>query len=363
MRPVLLFTALPLAAAAAPEFDDVSAVLAGILGERDGVPALAAAAVHKGELVAAGASGLRKIGRPEQVTLADRFHLGSCTKSMTATLAAILVREGAITWETGPEDVLERVDLHPKFAGVTLEQLLSNTGGGPKRPPAGLWRQAWEGRGAPQRQRLEFARGILQAPPAYAPGEGYAYSNAGFAIAGAMLEAAAGDPYEDLLAEKLFKPLGMTSAGFRAPGKNGMVAQPFGHNPGPVDPEPRGDNPRAIAPAGAVHCTVTDWAKYAALHLGHGPPGLLDRQERSFLHKPRGNKDAYALGWVPARKDWAGGPCLWHNGSNTMWYAWIWLAPEREFAAMAVTNIGRKTGEPAVEDALDALIDRYLPKN
>jgi CubicO group peptidase (beta-lactamase class C family) len=63
-----------------------------------GLPALAAAVVKKGEIVATGAVGVRVYGTNIRVTIDDRFHLGSDTKAMTATLAGILVDDGKLRW-------------------------------------------------------------------------------------------------------------------------------------------------------------------------------------------------------------------------------------------------------------------------
>ena len=71
--------------------------------------------------------------------------------------------------------------------------------------------------------------------------------------------------------EELFGPLGMTSAGFGAPGEPADARRSPGDTAapsrGPVEPGPNADNPPAIGPAGTVHASLADWAKYAALHL------------------------------------------------------------------------------------------------
>src|SRR5687768_17406131 len=78
--------------AAPPAPRDVSHLLAPLVAKH-GVPALAGGIVVGPELVAAGSDGVRRRGFPERVTLSDRWHLGSCTKAMTATLCALLVEE------------------------------------------------------------------------------------------------------------------------------------------------------------------------------------------------------------------------------------------------------------------------------
>src|SRR5438128_10606987 len=78
------------APASGPEAADVSAALAPIR-ERHGLPGLAVVVLHGESIVARGAAGVRKAGSPEPITAHDVFHLGSCTKSMTATMCAMLV--------------------------------------------------------------------------------------------------------------------------------------------------------------------------------------------------------------------------------------------------------------------------------
>ena len=96
-------------------------------------PALAAAVVRGNQTVAIGATGWRKDGGKEMVTLEDKFHIGSCTKSMTATLAARLVEQGKITWRTTIADVFPELKnaMHEDYRAVTLDQLISHRGGVP----------------------------------------------------------------------------------------------------------------------------------------------------------------------------------------------------------------------------------------
>ena len=73
-----------------------------------GLPALAAAVVRSGALAAAGATGVRVLGRDDKVQISDRFHLGSNTKAMTATLAGMMVDEGRLAWTTTIGEALSR---------------------------------------------------------------------------------------------------------------------------------------------------------------------------------------------------------------------------------------------------------------
>jgi CubicO group peptidase (beta-lactamase class C family) len=342
--------------------EDISTSLAKLL-EASSLPSLSVAIIEDGHLVASGAAGIRKVGSPDLVTRADKYHIGSCTKSMTASLAAMLVESGQITWETTIGDVFEDLSMSAGFRGVRLDELLTNRGGVSGDVDPLLWASLWASTGTPSEARLQLVEATITSEPVHQPGAEFEYSNAGFAIAGAMLERAAGIPYEQLLTQRLFEPLGMTSAGFRAPATTGLVDQPYGHSGpeselSPVQPEPGGDNPTAIAPAGAVHCSAIDLAKYTRFHLGLGPKLLTD-ESLARLHKPETDAN-YAMGWGVLARSWGDGAVLQHSGSNTMFYTVIWIAPERDFAAVAMTNAAGAQAQILCDQAIAEAVQAYL---
>lgn len=355
----------------APDSDPTSEMLETIR-VKYGFPALAAAVVVDGEIVATNAVGFRKHSGSEAVSVHDKFHIGSITKSMTATVAAMLVEQGKISWMTTiGESFADYVDqLHPDYRGVTLEQLLAHRGGAPGNAPKDLWLNAWEAKGTPSEQRLDFVKGILGRKPGAKPGTKTIYSNQGYAIAGVMLEKAGAKAWEELMQEMLFEPLEMHSAGFGAPATPGTIDQPWGHRKKkfsgiePVAPGPRADNPPSIGPAGTVHCSLPDLAKYVVLHMAgkRGESKLLTAETFEKLHAPVG-EDEHALGWVVLERKWAGGRALMHNGSNTMFYVIVWMAPERNCAVIVATNIGGVDAAFAGCDvAAGKLIEQYFPK-
>ena len=344
--------------AAPPPTKDVSALLAPII-QKHNVPGFAAAVVSNGETVALGVAGLRTRGKNDKITVADRFHLGSDTKAMTATLCGILVDEGKLKWtqtlgETFPE---MRKSMSPQYQAVTLEQLLTHRSGAPGDLTKDvLWGKLYRHRGTPTSARRLLLEGVTSKPPEAAPGTQYIYSNAGFSIAGHMAEKVTGKSWENLLTEKIFRPLGMTSAGFGAPGSPTKNDQPRGHKADgtPVEPGPAADNPVAIGPAGIVHCSIGDWAKFAAAHLPSAKTKLVKPETLEKLHTPAPGEPKYAMGWIVAEgQPWAGGPALTHNGSNTMWMATVWLAPAKDFAVLVTCN---QASDKATNDAVLALL-------
>ncbi|WP_425618345.1 serine hydrolase domain-containing protein [Anatilimnocola sp. NA78] len=327
------------------------------------LPALAAVVIYDGKVVDRGAVGVRKTGDEAPVTIDDAFHIGSCTKSMTATLAGILIDEGKIKWESTIAEVLPEFKgkMNKEYEVVTLEQLLQNRGGFPTDPPAAAWERAWKEVGSVANQRREFIAAALQQTPAAKPGAEMIYSNQGYTIAAAMLEKVEGKPWETIIAERIFRPLPMKSAGFGPPGKRGKVEQPWGHTREQNKSTPiQLDNPPAISPAGRVHCNMDDFARYVQLHLGSKEvPQLLKPETLRRLHTPPNGGD-YACGWIVVERPWAGGKALMHNGSNNMWFAVMWLAPDRKFAVIAATNTAGEPAEKSCDEVAAAMIQKWL---
>ncbi|GJQ29862.1 MAG: hypothetical protein HBSAPP03_17460 [Phycisphaerae bacterium] len=347
---------------------DIAPLLTPIL-EAHKVPGMAAAVVEGDHVVMIGAAGVRAAGKPEAATIDDLWHLGSCTKSMTASLCAMLVEDGRLRWDqTIAESFPDLADeMDPGWKKATLRQLVTNRAGVPADlSMEDLWGRLWRSNEPPARARLLLIEGVTQRPPLHEPGTTYLYSNAGFAIAGAMAERAAGEPYESLIQRRLFGPLGITTAGFGPPGLPGLNIQPKGHrNPTtPLGVNHDADNPFAIAPAGLVHMSIGDWAKYVSWHLradAENPRrglGLLKAETFDTLHTPPEGGD-YAAGWMVTSRPWGDGRVLTHSGSNTAWYCVTWAAPKRDFAVLVCCNIGQESGAKGTDAAAWALIQEF----
>jgi len=352
----------PDSSAAGERFERLDSLLEPIREEFD-LPALAASVIVCGDVRGAGAVGVRRRPGGREVTVLDRFLIGSCTKSMTATLAAALVEGGVLSWDTTVGEALGDLEPHEDFRPVTLKQLLRHRGGLPGRLSLSLRRKAFGGAGGPREGRRHYASVVLERAPEYVPGEKHLYSNAGYIVAGAVLEAAAGRSWESLMEARLFAPLRMAGAGFGAPNALGAEAQPWGHLPGgkPVPPGPASESPVETAPSGGVHASVIDLAKYVRMHLRRRGPVLKQLETFDTLHSVAGRGRGYAMGWVVVRRPWSEGEVLTHAGSNTMFYSVLWLAPAEEFGAVIVTNIGVTGGREACDAAASALVRRYLP--
>ena len=352
-----------------PAVDDLAEILEPIRSKNE-LPALAAAVFSGSTLRAIGAVGVRKLGDPTAVTRDDLFHLGSDTKAMTATLAMLVFAEGKLSLATKLSDAFPAfaATMNAGYRDVTLKMLLSHRGGAPGDVPADVWAEMWKP-GASKDQRRVAVQTMLSRAPVNTPGTTYLYSNAGYMMVGAALEEATGVGWEQLITDRLFSPLGMSSCGFGAPATKGKVDQPWGHHLEagkltPVPPE-NGDNPPSLGPAGTVHCSLVDWGKFAALHLAGArgePTKLLSTAEFTTLHTPWPGGD-YALGWIVTHRSWGGGDGLvfTHSGSNTMFFATVWIAPAKNAFMLVATNRGDDPPSgAAVDSVFGPLIDKYL---
>lgn len=317
---------------------------------RHDLPALAAAVV-RGESLEIAVVGVRHVGLPDAVRIDDRFHIASCTKSMTAMLAATLVEDGVLQWTARLVDVIPelREQVRPEYRSATLEQLLAHAARMPAYTSFGPQRleELKSLRGPPTEQRLAFLTEVLSTePPNDGSGDG-AYSNVGYTAAAAMVERASGESWEALMRTRLFAPLGLEHVGFGWPATGDTPEQPRGHvrRHGRVMTQPLDDAyvlPVALWPAGAVNSSIGDLARYAADHLRglRGKKALLPASAYQKLHRTLSNEPhGFTLGWG-VRQDPRWGTVHYGAGSGGTFFVRILIVPDRDVAIVVASNSG-----------------------
>lgn len=371
---VILTLALASVATSSPAGDtrlvDVAAELEPMCQEYH-FPALGAAVILDGRLHALGVVGVRKDGSEVPIEPNDPFHLGSCTKAMTASLVCLLVEEGKLDWTTSLAEYFPELKdrMNAAYRAVTLVHLLSHRAGLPSMTagfaPVGDDQLREILKLNPRAQRRRVTEIVLDNAPVNPPGTQYLYSNVGYTIAGAIAEKAMDEPWEDLITQRLFVPLGMTSAGFGAMGTADKIDAPWqhkyrDHRLAPVNPGPTSDNPAFLGPGGRVHCSMSDWACYicAVLKACRGEDGLLPCSQYAVVQTPPFS-GSYALGWQTRERAW-GGHVLTHGGTNTMNYAVAWVAPEKNFAVLVATNRGGDGAAKGLDKVCALMIDLFL---
>lgn len=332
------------------------------------LPGMVIAVATSDGVVAKGAAGLRKLGSDARFTADDKVHIGSCTKAMTAALIGTFVDEGTIGWDSTVEDYLPELadGIHADFRKATVAQLLSHRTGLDANTD-------WWNLGSDQsttQQRVTLVKKLLSKAPKHPVGD-FLYSNCGYTVAALMLETKTAKSWEELMQERIFKPLKMESAGFGPPGTPWENDQPWGHTNVLGVKIPRQlDNAPPLGPAGRVHLTIDDWGKFIAAELtglrGRNTPigkeATIARQ-----HVPSSDDKHYGLGWLIVDRPWAKGAsgegqAHTHSGSNTMWFCVVWMAPSRDFAVLAATNVAGEGAGVGCDAAASALIKLWEEK-
>ena len=328
---------------------------------KERLPALAAAVIVGGKIHATAAVGTRETNTNNWVSVDDRFLIASCAKAITATLSAVLVEKGDVDWHTTLKEAYPGLDMRKEYEDVTLIQLLSHRAGLPEwidhLTSRNLTPQFvetwWKDRRPPAAMRAEYLEKTVKQELVDTPGDSIYYSNSGYLMAGAMLEQMAGKPFEQLMTEEIFEPLGLHTAGFGPPVKSDPHHQPVGHS-GIFRSVHPGDFPEYMAPTAAIHISIKDWAKLILVHLeSENTAGVtLGRDALRTLHSPpdsapwRADAEergygvpslSYALGWYTLDIDNKEG-LLWHPGGNSGFIAQVAVDPARKNAVLVVTN-------------------------
>jgi CubicO group peptidase (beta-lactamase class C family) len=348
-------------------------------------PAIGAALVLGEDIVAKACVGTAVYGENQPVNLNSRFHIGSTTKSMTALLIAMLVDEGKLSWNTTLEQALPNIPMMDVYKKVTIDELLlckagiipfQTTNSTDPIIVKKLFYEIPDRYSDPTEQRIEVAKVALNTEPIAQPGTKAVYSNVGWAIAGLIAELAAGQPFEDLIQQRLFDPLGMTAARLGGwPASESDPSQPRGHyigedqNHTPV-PQPLNDEyilPAWMNPSGGVHCSILDYALYVQENLlgllGKGK--LLDEAGYRILHTIHDTVDLSemyfdiaehieaTMGYGWAVVDVGGDLLSAADGSAGTFYARIVVFPSLNVAFVGFTNCG--SGSSALDEVIEQL--------
>jgi CubicO group peptidase (beta-lactamase class C family) len=285
--------------------------------------------------------GVRIFGKPDKVQKTDCWHIGSLTKSMTAMLAAMMVDKAALRWDMQLGDVMAQIapNMNEAYKSVTLEQILHHRSGLPANLDMAVFGAFRIDKRSLPIQRTDFGAQALSLPAVGPAGATFSYSNLGYVIVAALLETLSGKSWEEMITAQVFKPLGLKSAGFGAPGSVQNTPAPWGHRrdganmaPVPVAPTIFADNPSVMAPAGGVHISADDMLAYLQAHANQAP--MISAAGWAKLHTPPEGA-RYAMGWVVE----ANGN-RWHNGSNTLWYAQATFNAARKATGFFATNDG-----------------------
>ena len=306
--------------------------------------------IHDGTVAYQKSYGLANVERDERVTPQTDFRLASLSKQFTATAVMMLVADGKLHYD---DDISTRLAGLPAFAkGVTVRNLLNHTSGLPDYEdfvPDSQTAQVYD---VDVPRLISSANGMK-----FAPGTRYAYSNTGYCLLALIVEHVSGKHFADVLHERIFAPLGMTSSLAFVNGKSTVPHRAYGYSVNVKGVRLTDQsNTSATLGDGGIYTSTVDLAKWdralerhtlvsaAEQQLAWTPPSL-----------PNGAATEYGFGWFI---DHARGTTrLWHYGESRGFTNTILRYPERRLTVVILSN--RTGGAPW--DIAEQVADLYLP--
>ena len=308
-------------------------------------PGLAVAVVHQGRVVLSEGFGVASVESGSPVTADTVFQIGSVGKMLTAAAVLDGVEEGELSLNEPVGRAVSGLD--PAIAALTPHQLLSQTSGLRDMPGE----HGEQGEAAHAR----FLRALTGADRLLVPGQAFSYSNIGYSLAGLAVAEAARTGYADVMARRVFEPLGMPRSTLRP-----TVAMTWplavGHRRGTDGAttvvRPLANDTR-LWPAGYAYSTAGDLARFARALLANGT--RLAAMTTAHAELPLlfgGAQYGYGLILYTSR----GARVAEHAGSMPGYAALVRLVPEHGFAVIALSN-----GETPAIRTVDAAMETLLP--
>lgn len=331
------------------------------------VPGLAIAVVADGKVVLSRGYGVRELGKPELVDDQTIFAIGSATKAFTVAALGMLADSGTLSLDDPVRRRLAGFELHDPIANhaVTIRDLVTHRTG-----VAGgdlLWASGGF-------DRAEIARRVRFLPPAWGFRTTFDYSNVMFIAAGEALATAAQASWDDVVRERILKPLGMTRSHTTIRTLAGLANVATPHDPTPTAPRPiRWRNMDNTVAGGGINSSVADMARWLQLHLAGGTangrrllsepfiksmqqPETIIRREGSWASMtPEAHFMAYGMGWFVS--DFRGKVMLQHGGGIDGMSAMVGMMPELGVGIVVLTNLN---GNQLPASLMHRVFDAYL---
>ena len=311
------------------------------------IPGMAMAIVEDGKVVSLRGYGVTDSKLREPVTPDTAFRIASLSKAFAGTISGLLVRDGAMDWDSPIVNQLPAFTLRDGEAAqkITIRQILSHQ--------VGLAYNTYDRDLEADQPYPLLAQKLSQAPLTCSPGECYGYQNIAFSLVGDMVFATTGDFYAHQVEKRIFHPLGMFGATF---GRDELEASPSWARPHvrsggtwvPVRPK---ENYYRVPPAAGVNASARDMAQWLIAQMGHRPdvlpPELLAEVQAPQVETPgeirgsgwRGERlraAHYALGWRVY--DYAGHTLVFHGGAVQGYRALAGFVPERGVGIVVLWN-------------------------
>src|ERR1043165_2446224 len=301
--------------------------------------------------------GVTNVEDPLPVTAHTVFPIASISKTFAATAMMRLVERGKVDLEAPVRTYLPDFKVRDPAVSrdVTIWHLLTHLGG-------------WEGQVSgpdPGSATLEnFVGSIKDLMQVAPPGAAWSYNNAGFSIAGRVIEVVTGQPINRAIRDLVFQPLGLEHAGTTA---GEFIVQRFasGHvtrNGTPTLQRPFA--PSSSVTAGGVGLCMTDLMTYARFHMGDGTSAtgerVLTKESLERMRTPQARKqstdDDIGISWH--LRQVGGVRTASHGGTLGGHNLLLEIAPERNFAVAVLTNsnVGWRVIQEVEREALKSYL-------
>lgn len=337
--------------------------------KRTGVPGAAVAVVYDDTVVYEQGFGVREVGRADAVTPETVFQLASMSKSISSTLVAAVVGDGATTWDAVAADLLPGFAMSDPWltSQVTLRDLFSHRSGLPGYAGDGLTSTFGYGRD----ESVRRLRHVLPATPLRTS---FAYANLPLSVAAYAAAQKTGKTWEDLADERLFAPLGMDTSSYRLADYVGRTNKAVPHYRTRDGVWALGEvtDADASAPAGGVSTNVRDLTQWMRLQLGDGlfegveivasTPLLETRRPQILTGSPPNPADGpasfYGLGWY-LQYDERGRLRLNHIGDfNSGFRTGVSLLPAAGLGIVVLSNAWPNALSDGIPKAFFEIVDR-----
>ena len=350
----LLALLAPVAGAAQQRLSGLEDTVRDMMRDWD-VPGVAVAVIQGDEITYAGGFGVKQIGGTDPVDEHSIFAVGSTSKAFTAAAMAMLVDEGKVSWDDPVIDHLPTFRLSDPYItrDLRVRDLMSHN--------SGLMRgdRLWYGSG---RSREEVLHQVRHQPVTFRLRSTFQYNNTTWIAAGELIETVSGMSWDDFVATRIFKPLGMTrSTTLLEPlGRLDNVAMPHVKTPDGellVVPYRNIDN---AGPAGSINSSAMQMARWVRLQLGGGEyegERLISEDAAAEMHTsqmlirngglwalifPDSDFLTYGLGWFLT--DHRDLKMVSHGGNIDGMTALVTMIPERDHGIVILANLNGANG-------------------
>lgn len=342
-------------------------------------PGMTVAVVRNDCVLLTNGYGMRRQGAPDRVDEHTLFALGSTSKAFAAATVALLVDDGAVTWDTRVQQFLPWLEVYDPWVSKALNvrDLVTQRVGTSYRDENPLRTGSRDARDQLLRSRdLQPVSGFR---------DGYVYSNNMFIAAGELVKAVSGRSWPEFARQRLWAPLGMTSTGSNSVMARAQTNAASPHVGAPTEPAMpmEWEYPDAVAvPSGGVNSNAVDVAQWLRFQLSEGAIGeqrLMDREVFRQMHSPqtaipdpgaasdirsqfpdavrqagRMRFWSYGMGWYVT--EYRGRKFVYHSGTIDGFRTGIGLLPEEGLAVYV--NVNRVSRLPMA--LMLRLFDEYL---